>query len=217
MCEVAQGVETQEAGSALEGVKGTKDRIDCGCIGGIFLKHEDTLLNALQQLHRLAVEFSQKSKILCEVEADRSPPAPEGTRVAALLSVSVARAAFSVGAQPSGQAGIAVPVCQADKTDAIQACHSLKLRMVSPVNFPGPSNASSNHARATCKPAVRGSGTSASASSSRSMTNPLIGRSPVSWSGATNASSSPRRPMISAASEKLGMTDSFGFSENTPD
>ena len=69
--EVAQGVEMQEAGRALEGVKGAKDRIDCGRIGGIFLEHEDTLLNALQQLHRLAVEFSQKSKFLCEVEADR--------------------------------------------------------------------------------------------------------------------------------------------------
>ena len=48
--------------------------------------------------------------------------------------------ALSVGAQPSGNAGIAVPVCQASKTNVIQACHSLKLRMVSSVNVPGPSN-----------------------------------------------------------------------------
>ena len=70
MRDVAQGVEMQKAGRALEGVKGAKDRIDCGRIGGIFLEHEDALLNALQQLHRLAVEFSQKSKIFRQVEAN---------------------------------------------------------------------------------------------------------------------------------------------------
>jgi hypothetical protein len=47
MREVAQGVEMKEAGRALEGVKGAKDRIDCCRIRGIFLEYEDTLLNAL--------------------------------------------------------------------------------------------------------------------------------------------------------------------------
>src|SRR6476659_2164514 len=71
MREVAHGVEMQKAGRALEGVKGAKDRIDRGRVGGILLEHEDTLLNALQQFRRLAVEFSQKSKIFWQVEVDR--------------------------------------------------------------------------------------------------------------------------------------------------
>ena len=55
MCQVTHWVQVEEAGTALEGVKGAKDRIDRGRVGGIFLEHEETLLNALQQFHSLAM------------------------------------------------------------------------------------------------------------------------------------------------------------------
>ena len=68
------------------------------------------------------------------------------------------RPAGQLPSHPSGQAGMALPVSQASKTEVIQACHWLKLRMVSSVNLPGPSNVWSNHARATFKPAARRAG-----------------------------------------------------------
>ena len=93
MRQVAHCIQVQEAGTALEGVKGAKDRIDCWSIGGIFLEHEDTLLNALQQLYGLTVEFAQKCQVLGKVEANRwlvglgcvvrpvdSPPTPPAKR-----------------------------------------------------------------------------------------------------------------------------------------
>ena len=89
--------------------------------------------------------------------------------------------------------------------------------MVSSVNLPGPSNVWSSHARATFNPAVREGGISLSGNSSRSMTNLLIGRIPASSLGATNASSSPRRPMISATLRIPGIADSFGLSGDTAD
>ena len=60
MRQVAHCIQVQETGTALERVKGAKDRIDCWSMGGIFLEHEDTLLNTLQQLYGLTVEFAQK-------------------------------------------------------------------------------------------------------------------------------------------------------------
>ncbi len=168
MRQVAHCVQVQEAGAALESVKGAKDRIDCWRIGGIFLEHEDALLNILQQLHGLSVEFAQKCQILGKVEAN-------GWLVGLGCVVRPVRPAH-----PSGQAGMALPVCQASKTEVIHVCHWLKLRMVSSVNLPGPSNVWSSHARATFKPAVKKGGTSLSGNSSRSMTNLLIGRIPAS-------------------------------------
>ena len=112
---------------------------------------------------------------------------------------------------------MAVPRSQASKTEVIHACHPLKLRMDSSVNLPGPSNVWSNHARATFRPAVTEGGISRSASSSRSITNLLMGRSPASWLGATNANSSPSWPMISATLESYGIVDSFGLSDSTAD
>ena len=47
-----------------------EDRIYRGGVGGIFLEHENTLLNALQQFHRIAMEFSQKCKIFWQVEVN---------------------------------------------------------------------------------------------------------------------------------------------------
>ena len=70
MRQVAHCIQVKEAGAALEGVKSAKDRIDCWRIGGIFLEHEDTLLNTLQQLYGLSVEFAQKCQVLGKVEAN---------------------------------------------------------------------------------------------------------------------------------------------------
>ena len=86
----------------------------------------------------------------------------------------------SVVPHSCGQAGMALPVCQASKTEIIHVCHWLKLRMVSSVNFPGPSNVWSSHARAIFNPAVKKGGTSLSGNSSRSITNLLMGRIPAS-------------------------------------
>ena len=148
MRKVAERFEMQEAGATLEGVKGAENRINGGCISRIVLKHEDSLLDVLEQFHGFAVKFAQELQVLGEIEVKRQ----FFTARKRGRGNGVGRRSAATGlsaSQVSGQAGMAVPRSQASKTEVIHICHPLKLRMDSSVNLPGPSNIWSNHARAT--------------------------------------------------------------------
>ena len=135
MREVAQGVEMKEARRALEGVKGAKDEWIVVASAGFSSSTRTPCSMPCNSSKDSPWNSRRSPKSSVRSRQIDGSSAPEGKAVVALPSLCVALPDFSVRAQPSGQAGIAVPVCQDSNTDVIQACHSLKLRMVSLVEL----------------------------------------------------------------------------------
>ena len=59
--------EAKKTGSSFESVERTEDRIDRSGISGVVLKNQQALLDILQELDRLTVEFIEQLSIVLEI------------------------------------------------------------------------------------------------------------------------------------------------------
>ena len=70
MGQILHRSEVQEARPAFECVEGAENRVDCVCVPRIALEDNESLLDALQQLDRLAVEFAEEFPVTLQIQGD---------------------------------------------------------------------------------------------------------------------------------------------------